>query len=163
MTIEIRHRVTQKIILSGEYQSIRECLEQNRGAYLGGAYLGGADLRGADLGGAYLRGADLRGAYLGGAYLGGADLRGADLGGAYLGGANGYHDNHDIFAEAVRRQHVATFTEAEWTAIGQIILHRLCWDSIRKRFSSVVLTIFTKLATAEFGEWLEKWNSEVTK
>ena len=104
---------SSEILLVGKYESIKDCLEKNRGAYLrgaylGGAYLGGADLGGADLGGAdlggaylgyadlggadlgcaYLRGAYLRGAYLGYADLGGADLGGADLGGAYLGGAD---------------------------------------------------------------------------
>jgi hypothetical protein len=107
MKIEIRRRTDGEIILCGEYESIKDCLEKNRGAdlrgaHLGGAdlggahlrgadlrgaHLGGADLGGADLGGAHLRGADLRGANLGGADLGGADLRGADLRGAYLRGA----------------------------------------------------------------------------
>ena len=108
MKIEIKNRYTANIILCGEYESVKDCLEKNRGADLGGAdlwdanlegadlggaYLGGAYLGGADLGGAYLGGADLRGAYLGGAdlwdaNLEGADLRGADLGGAYLGVAD---------------------------------------------------------------------------
>ena len=52
MKIEIKNRYDNKIILCGEYESIKDCLEKNRGAYLGGA----------DLGGAYLGGADLRGA-----------------------------------------------------------------------------------------------------
>jgi len=73
MEIEIKNRFTGSIILCGEYESIKECLEKNRGADLRGA-----DLRGADLRGAYLRGADLRG----------ADLEGADLEGAYLEGAD---------------------------------------------------------------------------
>jgi len=94
---------SEKVLVCGKYESIKDCLEENKGAYLGGAYLRGAYLRGANLRGAYLRGAYLRGAYLrgasledadlggadlGGANLGGADLRGASLGGADLGGAN---------------------------------------------------------------------------
>jgi hypothetical protein len=78
MKIEVKSRWdSNKILLCGEYESIKECLEKNRTAYLSDA-----DLSGADLSGAYLSGA-----YLSGAYLSGADLRGADLIGAYLSGA----------------------------------------------------------------------------
>ena len=106
MKIEIKHRITGRVLFSLETESLKLCVEAAvrsiadlrgaylRGAYLrdaylggadlGGAYLGGADLGGADLGGAYLGGADLRDAYLGGAYLRDAYLGGADLGGAYL-------------------------------------------------------------------------------
>jgi uncharacterized protein YjbI with pentapeptide repeats len=115
MKIEIKHIFdSSNILVCGEYESIKECLEKNvalkkdlrgadlsgadlrgaylsgadlSGAYLRGAYLSGAYLRGADLSGAYLRGADLSGADLSGAYLSGADLRGADLRGADLSGA----------------------------------------------------------------------------
>lgn len=56
-----------KIILSGKYKSIKDCLENNREA----------DLRRANLWEADLRWADLRWADLWGANLWGADLRGA--------------------------------------------------------------------------------------
>ena len=84
MKIEIKNRTSNKIILCGEYESIRDCLEKNEsadltGADLRGAYLTGADLRGADLRGAYLTGAYLTGAYLRGAYLTGADYNGEKL------------------------------------------------------------------------------------
>ena len=36
-----------KILLCGEYESIKDCLEKNRGAYLSGADLSGANLSGA--------------------------------------------------------------------------------------------------------------------
>src|SRR3990167_170073 len=93
---------SSKILLCGEYESIRECLEKNRninleganlegayleGAYLEGANLKGANLKGANLKGANLKGANLKGAYLKGAYLEGAYLEGANLKGAYLKGA----------------------------------------------------------------------------
>ena len=74
MEIEIKNRFTGSIILCGEYESIKECLEKNRDAYLEGADLRGANLEGADLRGANLEGADLEG----------ANLRGADLEGANL-------------------------------------------------------------------------------
>ena len=162
MKIEIKNWFKGSTILSGEYESIKDCLYKNRGADLGGADLrdadlGGANLRGAylrdaNLGGAYLRGANLRGAYLGGANLGGADLRGADLR-----GAEGYVNSHDIFAEAVRKQKIELFLDAEWVAIAQITIHSLCWDAIRKRFSTVMPGIFKKLADAGLDEWLQYW------
>ena len=62
MKIKIKDRYTEKIILCGEYESIKNCIEKNRGANLEGANLGGANLRGANLEGANLRGANLRGA-----------------------------------------------------------------------------------------------------
>ena len=98
MKIEIKSQIDAHVIISGEYASVKKCLEKNRVADLGGADLRGADLGDADLRGAYLGGADLRGDYLRdadlrGAYLRGADLRdaclrGACLRGAYLGGAD---------------------------------------------------------------------------
>jgi hypothetical protein len=80
---EIRNRFTGAVILCGKYESMKDCLEQNKKADLYGADLHGADLHGADLHGAYLHGADLHGAD-----LHGADLHGAYLHGAYLHGAN---------------------------------------------------------------------------
>ena len=52
MEIEIKYRYESKILISGEYNNIKDCLEKNRSADLRSA-----DLRGADLGGAYLGGA----------------------------------------------------------------------------------------------------------
>ncbi len=137
MNIEIKHRFTEKVLLSGKYESIKDCLEKNGDAYLRGAYLGDADL-----GGAYLRGADLRGAY----------LRGADLR-----GANGYSESHTFFQEVIRQQKVDTFTPTEWSIIGQIIIHTLCWDSIKKRFNKSAMKIFKKLSKVGFEEWAEKY------
>ena len=193
MEIEIISQITGRILIHGEYASIRECLEKNEGAHLEGANLGGANLGDAYLEGAYLRRANLEGAHLEGAYLrranlegtylGGAHLEGAHLGGAYLEGAHlegahlegaylrgahlegakNYQDNHDFFAEVVRRQKVEIFSQAEWAAIGQIVIHRLCWETIKKRFSSVMPEIFQKCADAGFGEWLTHWNSIESK
>jgi len=177
MKIEIRNRYTGSIIISGDYESVRECLKKNTGAYLRGANLRGADLTDADLRGAYLtdadlRGADLRGADLRGADLGGADLRGADLRGAYLTGAylrgadldkiTGYSQSHQVFMEAVRRQKPSVFTDTEWAAIGEISIHLPCWATIKKRFSEVMPHIFEILAAAGFPEWLDYWK-EITK
>ena len=74
--MDIKHRVTGKVLFSNKEKTIKETVitAVSEGADLGGADLGGAYLEGADLGGADLEGADLRGAD-----LRGADLRGADL------------------------------------------------------------------------------------
>ena len=93
MNVEIKHKITGKVILSGAYESIKDCLDKNRGAYLEDAnledaYLSSAYLEDANLKGADLRNANLRGAYLRNANLRGADLRNANLIGAYLEGAN---------------------------------------------------------------------------
>ena len=156
--IEIKNRYTDEIMLSGEYESIKNCLEKNkdthlRGADLGGAYLRDADLRGADLRGAHLRGADLGGADLRGAHLRDADLRGAYLRDADLRGAKNYVDSHDIFKEIIRRQPVKTFTNPEWSIIGQILVHTLCWDSIKKRYGKKIMPLFKKLSKIGFDEW----------
>ena len=119
MNIEINHKLTGSIIVSGDYKSIKDCLLKNIDA---------------DLGDADLRDADLR-------------------------GATGYSQSHDIFKEAVRRQPVSAFVDAEWNAIAQITIHILCWDSIKKRFSDVMPHIFEVLAKAGFGDYLEYWNN----
>jgi len=74
MNVEIKHKITGKVILSGAYESIKDCLDKNRGAYLEDAYLEDAYLSSAYLEDANLKGADLRN----------ANLRGADLEGAGL-------------------------------------------------------------------------------
>ena len=144
-----------------------------RDANLRGAYLRDADLRGADLTGAYLRDADLRDAYLGGAdltgaylrdadltdanlrgaYLGGADLMGAYLRGADLRGVQGYRDSHEVFNESVRRLRADAINADGWAAIGQIMVHRLCWDSIKQRHAESIMPVFELLADKGFTEW----------
>ena len=152
MKIEIKSRFdSTKVLVSGKYENIKDCLERNRGANLQGADLRGADLQGAYLRGAYLWGADLRD----------ADLRGADLWSADLRDAKGYLDSHDFFQEIIRRQKVDTFTQKEWSIIGQIIIYRLCWDSIKKRFNKSAMGIFKKLKKVGFDEWEEKYDSTI--
>lgn len=73
-------------------------------------------------------------------------------------GAKGYVNSHDMFQEVVSRQQVTVFVEAEWSAIAQITIHRLCWDSIKKRLFNVMPHIFEVLAQAGFREWLEYFN-----
>jgi len=127
MKIEIKNRWTDEIILCGEYESIKDCLEKNRDA----------NLRGANLGGANLWDANLRD--------------------AYLEGAKNYFNSHDFFAEIVRQQSIKTFSDKEWSMIGQVWIHRLCWDSIKKRFGKKFMPIFKKLSKEGFKEFEEKY------
>ena len=155
--IKIKNRWTGDIIISGKYESVRDCLEKNRDANLRGAYLEGANLRDANL-----RGANLRGAYLRGAYLEGANLEGANLRGANLRDAKNYSENHDFAFELVRRQPVKTFTGKQWAMWGQILIHRLCWETIKKRFGKDFMPCLKKLSKAGFDEY-EKRYKEILK
>ena len=80
-----------------------------------------------------------------GANLRDADLRDAYLGGADLGGTKNYYNSDDFAQEIIRRQPTKTFTEKEWAIIGQILVHRLCWETIKKRWNKKALPIFKKL------------------
>jgi uncharacterized protein YjbI with pentapeptide repeats len=88
MKIEIKNRFTDAIILCGEYESIKDCLKNNRSADLHSANLRYADLRYADLSYADLRYADLRYANLSSADLSSANLSYANLRSANLSSAN---------------------------------------------------------------------------
>ena len=177
MKIEIKSRFdNNKVLVSGKYENIKECLEKNRDAYLRDANLRDANLQGANLRGAYLQGADLwsadlwsadlqdadlQDANLQGADLWGAGLCGSDLRGSNLRGIKNYSEHHTIFQEVVRQQKIDTFTQKEWSIIGQIIIHKLCWDSIRKRFNKSAMGIFKKLSKVGFEEWEEKYDSTI--
>ena len=166
MKIEIKDRWDGKIIISGDYESIKiACVENKanlveadlegadlRGADLYLADLEGANLVGADLGRANLVGANFRGANLRGAYPRGADLRGANLVGADLGGARNYAQSYDIFVEICKRER-KVFTEKDWAMIGVISVCRICWAEIRKRFKHNINRVFKKLSKAGFDEW----------
>jgi len=145
-TIEIRNKYTNEVILSGKYESIKDCLEKNRGANLDGTNLGGANLDGA---------------YLYGANLDAANLYGANLGGANLDGAKNYYMSHDFCMEIIKRQSIKTFTEKEWAILGQIMIHRICWENIGKRYGKKILPIVRKLAKCGFDEYLRKFKGEL--
>ena len=138
MKIEIKNRFTGDVIIGGKYNSIKECLEKNRGAYLSGAYLSRADLYGASLRGANLRGAD-------------------------LGGVKNYSEQHGIFQEVIRQQSLKLFTEKEWACIGQICVHKICWNGIKKRWGNTAMRVFKKLSEAGFTEWEEKYKGIISK
>ena len=145
---------SSKILLCGEYESIRECLEKNRNIYLKGARLVGADLEDARLEGARLVGADLVGADLEDARLVGADLEDARLV-----GAKNYYNSHDFAQEIIRRQKESYFTDEEWAFIGKLLAYRLCWEKIRKY--EIALTLCKKLAEKGFDEFLKKYEGEI--
>ena len=88
MKIEIKNRYTNKIILCGEYDSVKDCLEKNKNANLSRANLSGANLSGVNLSGVNLSGANLSRADLFGVNLSRADLFGVNLSGANLSGAD---------------------------------------------------------------------------
>jgi hypothetical protein len=104
-----------------------------------------------------LRGADLRGANLGGADLEGAYLEGANLRGAYLEGVKNYSESHEVFQEIIRQQKCDTFTNSDWAIIGRIIVHRLCWDTIKNKFGKTAMTVFKKLSACGYSEWEERY------
>jgi len=162
MKIEIKNRYSGKIIIAGEYASVKDALVKNRVKNLSEAYLRVANLSGAYLRGAYLTGVDLRGAYLTGVDLRGAYLTGANLTGAYLSGAENYVNSRAVLAELIRRLDSKAITAKQWAIIGMIIVHSLCWDTIKKRFGKDALPIFHVLAKQGFDEFEKKY-SEVLK
>ena len=74
--IQIKCRFTAKVLLEGDYPTIKVALEA---AIKYGATLAGANLARADLAGADIARANLAGAYLAGATLAGANLAGAKV------------------------------------------------------------------------------------
>ena len=133
MKIEIKNRFTGENIICGEYQSVKDCLEKNRRANLYEANLSGAD------------------------------LRGANFYGANLGGVKNYSEQHGIFQEVIRQQSLKLFTEKEWACIGQICVHKICWNGIKKRWGNTAMRVFKKLSEAGFIEWEEKYKGIISK
>lgn len=93
MIIQIKNRLTNKIIVEGEYESIKDCLEKNRNKDFTGADLSNMKLYKADLHEMILqnvdfRGSDLRFSKLYGSVLRDADFRGAEIWGSNINGAN---------------------------------------------------------------------------
>ena len=144
---------SEKILLCGKYESIKDCLEKNRSANLWSANLEGANLRSANLWGANLRDANLRSANLRDANLRDANLWSANLEGANLWDAKNYYMSHDFCMEIVRCQPIETFTEKEWAIIGQITIHRICWDKMQEQYGKKAMPIFKKITKAGWNEF----------
>jgi len=90
MLIEIKCRLTAKVLFSGQYDSVKLTVEAAVKAH---ADLAGADLAGANLARANLAHANLAGANLARANLAHANLAGANLAHAYLAHADLAHAN----------------------------------------------------------------------
>jgi len=142
------------------------------GSDLTGADLFRADLSDTDLSDVNLSHADLSNSDLTGANLSGSDLTGVNLLGATLyftnldntklTGIKRYSEIYEIFFELCRRQPIKTFTLKESAIIGQLLLHRPCWDKIKKRYGKTALSIAKKLAKAGWDEYYKKYK-EVLK
>ena len=165
----------------GDYPSLKACVEAHKdhlegaslrwtnlseanlyGAKLSGANLSEANLCRSNLSRSNLCWADLSGtklsrSNLSEAYLIRSNLSGANLSEANLAEIHGYRDSHALFAEAVCRQNPSSFSELEWAAIGQIITHSLCWDTIKQCWPSRMGHTFDVLAEAGFVEWRDHW------
>jgi hypothetical protein len=83
------------------------------------------------------------------------NLWGADLEGADLEGVKNYSESHEVFQEIIRQQKCDTFTNSDWAIVGQIIVHRLCWDTIKNKFGKKAMTVFKKLSACGYREWEE--------
>jgi hypothetical protein len=93
MLVQIKSRLENKIILSGEYTGIREAIEKNKnleGADLKGFNLQGLVASGNDLSKADFQGSNLTGSVMMGTNLVGATFRGACLKNVDFTGANLY-------------------------------------------------------------------------
>src|SRR3990167_3112862 len=80
MNIKIVNRYTNKIIVEGEFENLKDALEKNK------SDLRGCDLRRSDLSGCDLSGCDLSWSDLRKSDMRGSDLRGCDLRGSNLSG-----------------------------------------------------------------------------
>ena len=139
MNIKIQHRFTGRIMLSGEFDSVKECVEKNK-----------------NLTGANLPGANLPGANLSGANLSGTDLTKTNLSGADLHNIIHYKTSHDIFIQLVKNN-LVKFTKRQREVACCIFTFRLCWDTIRKKYKKEAGEIFTILAKLGWGEYKEVW------
>jgi len=177
MKIEIKNRYTREAMISGEYESIKECIAALRHSDLWNADLSKADLRHSDLSKADLRHsdlskADLRNSALWHAALRHADLRHADLRHSDLRNADlwnadlrhadlrrikNYSESHQIFQHLVKGQSIKVFTESEWAMIGKIILHMPCWDTIKNKFGRSFLRVLEILKDAGWPEYYDKY------
>jgi len=119
--------------------------------------LSAVNLSNSDLSYSNLIGANLFGADLTGVNLLGATLYFTNLDDTKLTGIKGYSEIYEIFLELCRRQPTKTFTSKEWMIIGQLSLHRPCWDQIKRRYGKTALSIARKLAKAGWDEYYKKY------
>ena len=122
----------------------------------------------ADLSYANLHSADLHFAYLNYVNLSSVDLHSANLRSTHnlsstnLSSIKNYKNIHEIFQAVIRQQDSKFFTIIERRIIKQIITHRLCWGSIKKRFNEKAMSIFKKLSKVGFDEWEKEYTEKLT-
>jgi hypothetical protein len=97
-----------------------------------------------------------------GANLLGADLSGANLSRADLSGIKNYSENHSVFQVIIKNMDSKVFTESEWSIIGMIVVHKICWDSIKERYGKKAMKVFKKLSKEGVDEFEKKY-AEVLK
>lgn len=160
--MEIKNRTTGKIIFSGDYLSIRECVEDavRKKIKLQRAGLQGVDLRGANLYGADFRGADLYGADLCDADLQWADLHGVDLRWANLHGTDLYAANLYRGVGAVQWQSPLGLKRMCYSvAHGEKVMHKIgCfWGDTEEAASAII----KKYGDNSLYEKIMRLNTEV--
>ena len=148
MKIEIKSRFDNKIILCGEYESVKDCLEKNPLANLSGANLSEVNLSEANLSRAYLSGANLSKANLSGAYLSGA----------YLSDIKNYSESREVFIQFIRNN-LIKFSKEQQEIASRIFALDFCWKMIEKEYGKEMDKIFEILADLGWKEYKEKWES----
>ena len=145
MKIEIKNRYNGSIILCGEYENVKDCLEKNRDADLVGADLSNADLRGAYLVGANLVNANLSFANLVDANLVGANLTNCTILGLKIGVAT-----ITLFKKEGGRK--SYFLKDD---IGNKIVFCGCWMSTLEDFETRCKEVYPNDPKAAYEEQIE--------
>jgi len=151
---------SNKVLLCGEYESVKDCLGKNRDKDLSRANLSGANLSRANLSGANLSEADLSWADLSWANLSRANLWGANLLGANLLGANlSWADLSRANLSGANLSR-ANLSEADLSganlggAKNYFMSHDFCLEIIRRQpietFTDEEWSIIGKIATHRF-------------
>ena len=63
----------------------------------------------------------------------------------------------------IRLEPLETFTDKEWVMVGQILVYRMCWNTIKERFGKKILRIGKILAEKGFDEYLNHYKEEDEK
>ena len=160
MSIKIKHVITGAVLLECNAKTLKLALRAGIKSGVNFRYsdLRNSDLRNSNFRNSDFRYSDFRYSNLHGVNFRNSDLRNSDLRNSNFRNSKNYSENHDIFQEIVRSQKAEIFTSREWECIAYICIHRICWDSIQKRFSAAAGRVFRKLADAGFGEFLERYN-----
>jgi len=86
-----------------------------------------------------------------------ANFSGANLRGAKLDNIKGYVDCLDIFLELVRRCPISSIGEHQWVAIGKLLLHRMCWNTMKNKLGESLIPVCVQIAGKGFPDYLTKY------